>query len=175
LGCKFPASAGLGPDQRRPGRAGLTFLNKSAMTTSKLFKLIIPSVLLLLIMAGCAGVGQRLEPPRVKLANIRIQEVSGFETVFDVQLRVFNFNDVALDVKAVECELEINGKSFATGVSSTDTRIPAYGTQILPMTVYSSVFEIIKSVFGLQKEEHKLRLTGKGASGRRRLACGAAF
>ncbi len=31
----------------------------------------------LLSIAGCAAVGQRLDPPRISLANIRVQEVSG--------------------------------------------------------------------------------------------------
>ena len=62
-----------------------------------------------LTLSGCAGIGKQLDPPRVSLANIRVEEVSGLETAFEIQMRVFNANDVALKVKGIKAELEING------------------------------------------------------------------
>ena len=32
-----------------------------------------------LLLAGCAGVGKRLEPPRISLAHIQVQEFTGLE------------------------------------------------------------------------------------------------
>lgn len=139
------------------------------MVTVKFAKILIPSILLLLTIFGCAGVGQRLEPPRVKLANIRPESFNVLETVFEVQLRVFNTNDTPLYIRGVESEIEINGKAFAFGVSESDVEVPAYGTALLPLRVYSSVFDIIKSAVGLRNQEQlryhikgKLRL-GSGA------------
>ena len=133
----------------------------------KLDKILIPSVLLLLIIFGCAGVGKHLEPPRVKMANIRPESFNLLETIFEVQLRVFNTNDTPLHIKGVESEIEINGKPFAFGVSESDVAVPAYGTALLPLRVYSSVFDIIKSAVGLQNQDQlnyhikgKLRLGG---------------
>ncbi|MBW2437325.1 MAG: LEA type 2 family protein [Deltaproteobacteria bacterium] len=137
------------------------------MQNSRLCKWIITAAFMLAFMAGCAGVGKRLEPPRVKLANIRPESFNLLETVFEVQLRVFNTNDTPLTIKGVESEIEINGKPFAFGVSESDVEIPAYGTALLPLRVYSSVFDIIKSAVGLQNQdqlnyhiEGKLRLGG---------------
>ena len=137
------------------------------MVTVRINKILIPSILLLLTIFGCAGVGQRLEPPRVKMANIRPESFNFLETVFEVQLRVFNTNDTPLTIRGVESEIEINGKPFAFGVSVSDVEIPAYGTALLPMRVYSSVFDIIKSAVGLQNQDQlnyhikgKLRLGG---------------
>jgi LEA14-like dessication related protein len=122
---------------------------------------IITAAFMLAFMAGCAGVGKHLEPPRVKLANIRPESFNLLETVFEVQLRVFNTNDTPLTIKGVESEIEINGKPFAFGVSESDVEIPAYGTALLPLRVYSSVFDIIKSAVGLQNHINgKLRLGG---------------
>jgi len=106
--------------------------------------------------------GQRLEPPRVKLATIRVQEFNVLETVFEVQLRVFNTNDTALQVRGLECELEINGQPFAIGVSDADVEIPSYGTQLLPLNVYASVFDIIKSLQGLQQNQEQLTYQIRG-------------
>ena len=132
------------------------------MKTFKLFKVVIGAAFILAYIAGCAGVGKRLEPPRVKLATIRVQEFNVLETVFEVRLRVFNTNDTALQIKGVECELEINGQPFAIGVSDADVEIPSYGTQLLPLNVYASVFDIIKSVQGLQNQDQlKYQIKGK--------------
>jgi LEA14-like dessication related protein len=123
----------------------------------------------ILLLAGCAGMGKRLEPPRITLAGIQPVEFTGLETVFRIQLRVFNSNDMDLDVKGIEADLALNGKPFATGVSKTDTKIPAFDTALVPVTVYSSVIDIFRSVRGLQKSEQltyrlkgKLRLSGEG-------------
>jgi len=115
-----------------------------------------------LAIAGCAGIGKQLEPPRISLANIRIQEVAGLETAFEIQMRVFNANDVDLKIKGIKAELEINGRPFATGVSNTPVEIPSYGTELVTITVYSSVIKMFKSVYGLKaSEELKYRLNGK--------------
>jgi len=117
---------------------------------------------LFVLLSGCAGVGQQLDPPRISLANIRVEEVSGLETAFQIQLRVFNANDVDLNVKGIKAELEINGQPFATGVSNTPVTIPSYGTELVTVTVYSSVIKMFRSVYGLKdSEELKYRLTGK--------------
>jgi hypothetical protein len=117
----------------------------------RLFNTIPIAAFFLFSIAGCAGVGQRLEPPRVKMANIRPESFNVLETVFEVQLRVFNTNDTPIYIKGVESEIEINEKPFA----------------LLPLRVYSSVFDIIKSAVGLQGQNQlnyhingKLRLGG---------------
>lgn len=115
-----------------------------------------------LALSGCAGVGKQLDPPRISLANIRVQEVTGLETAFEIQMRVFNANDIDLKVKGIKAELEINGQPFATGVSNTPVEIPSYGTELVTITVYSSVIKMFKSVYGLKgSEELKYRLNGK--------------
>jgi LEA14-like dessication related protein len=132
------------------------------MVMLRLDKILIPSVLLILIIFGCAGVGKRLEPPRVKMANIRPESFNLLETIFEVQLRVFNTNDTPLHIKGIESEIEINGKPFAFGVSESDVAVPAYGTALLPLRVYSSVFDIIKSAVGLQNQDQlNYRIKGK--------------
>jgi LEA14-like dessication related protein len=139
------------------------------MVTFRLFNIIITAVFSLFTIAGCAGVGQRLEPPRVKLATIRVAEFNVLETVFEVRLRVFNTNDTALQIKGIECELEINGQPFALGVSDADVEILPYGTQLVPLQVYASVLDIIKSAQSMQGQDQiKYQIKGKvrlGAGG----------
>ena len=125
-------------------------------------KRLLPILLAVLMITGCAGVGKKLDPPRISLANIRVQEVSGLETAFEIQMRVFNANDIDLYVKGISAELEINGQPFATGISNTPVNIPSYGTELVTVTVYSSVIKMFKSIYGLKdSEELNYRLKGK--------------
>jgi len=121
-----------------------------------------------LLLTGCAAVGRHLEPPRISLAQIKVQEFTGLEAVFQIKLRVFNTNDMDLNVKGIEADLDINGKPFATGVSRAAVEIPSFGSELVPVTVFSSVIDILKGVHGLQKAEQlqyrlkgKLRLSGE--------------
>jgi len=114
------------------------------------------------LLVNCAGLGKQLEPPRISLAHIQPLQFTGLEAVFQIQLRVFNTNDVDLEVKGIEADLEINGQSFATGVAKAAVKIPAFDTRLVPVTIYSSVLDIVKGIHGLQDAEQlKYRLTGK--------------
>jgi LEA14-like dessication related protein len=129
---------------------------------NKLDKIIIAAWLFIIIIAGCAGVGQRMEPPQVKLATIKVEEFSVLEAVFKIHLRVFNTNDTALRIKGLQCELEINGQPFAMGVSDADVEIPSYGTQLMPLLAYASLFDIIKSAQGMHNQDQlKYHIKGK--------------
>jgi LEA14-like dessication related protein len=132
------------------------------MKNSKFDEIIIAAYLFLFTITGCATMGQRMEPPQVKLATIKVKEISVFETVFEIHLRVFNTNDTALQIKGLQCELDINGQPFAMGVSDADVEIPSYGTQLVPLQAYASLFDMIKSLQGMQKPEQlKYHLKGK--------------
>ena len=106
----------------------------------------------LAMLTACAGVGKRLETPEVSLAHISVQESRGFETAYQIDLRVFNTNDIPLEIKGVDCELEINGRKFAKGVSATETAVPAYGTELVRMEMYSSMLEMVSSFLNMVKE-----------------------
>ncbi len=88
------------------------------------------ALLTLVMLGGCAGLGKPLETPRISLANIQVQESKGLETAFLVHLRVMNPNDVDLDIRGVDCDLEINDKPFAYGISNTAVTVPAFGSAL---------------------------------------------
>jgi len=120
------------------------------------------------LLTGCAGLGKSLEPPRINLSNVQFQESKALETVLQIELRVFNTNEVPILVKGLDCTLELNGRSFATGVSRVDREIPAFGTATIPVTLYSSVVDLFRGIVGLQKKD-KLNF---GVSGRLHLEGG---
>ena len=123
---------------------------------------LLSSLYLVLLFTGCAGLGKRLEPPRITLANFKVQQVKVFESVFEIEIRLFNTNDVALEIKGIDCELELNNRRFATGVSNTQMKIPSYETALVPVTIYSSVLDVVMGLPGLSKTK-KLEYTITGS------------
>ncbi|MFC1812918.1 LEA type 2 family protein [Thermodesulfobacteriota bacterium] len=130
----------------------------------------------LVMLQGCAGLGKRLESPEVSLAHIAVQEVKAFETAFELDLRIFNTNDIPLEIKAIDCELEVNGRKMAKGVSPTETTVPAFGTELIRMEVYSSMLEMVSSLLDMarraQSKQTKAKLDYK-LTGKLRLAGGS--
>jgi len=98
---------------------------------------------LLVLLSGCAHMGKQA---KVSLADIQILEIRALETAFQVELRVLNSNETPLHVQGIECDLEIDGNHFASGVSGEQHEIPAYGSAIVPVTVYASVLDVVPSV-----------------------------
>lgn len=111
-------------------------------------RLCIPALitaLCLTIIAGCAGTGRYANAPRISLADIRVQEIKTLESAFRIGLRVINPNEIPLEISGLECELKIDGKDFATGVAGEHHVIPAYGSAIVPVTVYASMLDMVAS------------------------------
>jgi LEA14-like dessication related protein len=119
-------------------------------------------IVILLILSGCAGWGKRLETPQITLANFNVQEIKIFESVFTIEMRVYNTNDTPMEIKGLNCDLELNGKRLATGVANVKINIPSYETALIPMTLYSSVLDVVRVLRGLSKTEKlEYKLTGR--------------
>jgi len=113
-------------------------------------------------LVGCAGPGIKLEPPRITLTNIQVQEIKVFESVFQIDLRVVNPNDVTIDIKGLDCELELNDKKFASGVSNKSIKVSSFDTAVVPITMYSSVLDLAKGLFDASKKQMmNYRLKGR--------------
>jgi LEA14-like dessication related protein len=82
---------------------------------------------------------------------------------------VFNTNDIPLVVKALDCDLEVSGERLATGVTQTETTIPALGSGLLDVTVYASSLQMVARVLdglgvtgtGRQQESIDYTLSGR--------------
>jgi LEA14-like dessication related protein len=135
---------------------------KSMARTSRFFQVFFAILCLWLsVFPGCAGLGRTLEPPRIRLAHVDVKEIKAFESVFEIQLRVFNTNDVAIEVKGIDCDVTVNEKKFATGVAKIEREIPAFGTNTFPITVYSSLVDLVRGAVGLRQEEKlKFKVAG---------------
>ncbi len=125
--------------------------------------------LLALGLAGCAGLLNR-DPVRINVVGLEPLPGQGLEMRFAVRLRVQNPNDAPIDYDGVALELEVNGKPFATGVSSQSGSVPRFGETVFSVPVSVSAFSAARQALGVASGA---TLTGLPYVIRGRLAGGA--
>lgn len=117
---------------------------------------------ILFFIPSCSLTGKNVESPRVTVSKIKIEDINLFEAVLRIEMRVFNVNDRAFDIKGIDCELNLDQTRLATGVSNTPTHIPSFETAVIPMTVYSSIDDIAQCVREMKsKNKISYRIKGK--------------
>jgi LEA14-like dessication related protein len=126
------------------------------------------AALLSLVLAACAAFPGR-DPLRVELVGIEPIEGQGLELRLAVKLRVQNPNDGAVEYDGTALELEVNGKTLATGVSDQRGSVPRFGETVLVVPVSISAMNAVRQALvfadGTPREAVPYVLRGKLAGG----------
>jgi LEA14-like dessication related protein len=101
----------------------------------------------LLMLGGCAGLFNR-DDMRVNVAGIEPLEGQGLEMRFAVKLRVQNPNDAPIDYDGIALDLDLNGRSFASGVSDQRGTIPRFGEALISVPVTISALSVARQAIG---------------------------
>lgn len=121
-----------------------------------------------LALAGCAALQGR-DPLRVEVVGIEPVEGQGLELRLAVKLRIQNPNDGAVEYDGTALELEVNGKTLATGVSDQKGSVPRYGEAVLVVPVSISAMNAVRQALvladGTQRDTLPYVLRGKLAGG----------
>lgn len=129
---------------------------------------LLAATLLALTLAGCASLAGR-DPLRVELVGIEPIEGQGLELRLAVKLRVQNPNDGAVEYDGTALELEVNGRTLATGVSDQRGSVPRYGESVLVVPVSISAMNAVRQALvftdGTTREAVPYVLRGKLAGG----------
>lgn len=102
--------------------------------------------LFLVVLAGCAGLASRAEPPHVSMANLQVVSVGLFEQRYRLQLRVQNPNDFSLPIAGLSYHLYINDQDFGRGVSRQSVTIPGFGEELLDVEVVSDLGSVLQQI-----------------------------
>ncbi|MFZ3045152.1 MAG: LEA type 2 family protein [Desulfatirhabdiaceae bacterium] len=127
----------------------------------KLHFAILSMAVIFIFISSCSLTGKNVESPRVTVSKIKIEDINLFEAVLRIEMRVFNVNARAFDIKGIDCELNLEQTRLATGVSNTPTHIPSFETATIPMTVYSSIDDISQCIREM-KSKNKISFKIKG-------------
>ena len=98
------------------------------------------------VVAGCASLAR--DPLQVTVAGIDPLQGQGLELRLNVKLRVQNPNDSALEYDGVALQMDVQGKTFATGVADVAGSVPRFGEAVITVPVTISAFRMARQVMG---------------------------
>jgi LEA14-like dessication related protein len=101
-----------------------------------------------LTLAACASVAP-LDPPQVTIGGVEALPGEGLELRMLVKLRVQNPNDSPIDYDGVFIKLEVQGRTFATGVSDEIGSVPRFGEAVIGVPVTVSAFRMARQMMGM--------------------------
>ena len=120
----------------------------------------VPFVLLafgVLLFNGCASIrySQHID---VVMAGVEPLQSEGLELRMLVKLRIQNPNDVPLDFNGVSVKMDVQGKSFATGVSDTAGSVPRFGETIVSVPVSIPLLRIVRQTMDVVTDEYRSKV-----------------
>ncbi len=101
-----------------------------------------------LTLCGCASL-QPGDPLQVTVGGVEPLPGEGLELRLLVKLRVQNPNDAPLDYDGASVNLEVQGRTFATGVSDSAGTIPRFGEAVIAVPVTVSMLRMVRQVMGM--------------------------
>ena len=101
-----------------------------------------------LALQGCA-IFQGRDPLHVTVLGVEPLESQGLELRMLVKLRVQNPNDAPIDYNGVALEMNVQGKTFATGVSDASGSVPRFGEAVIAVPVTVSAFRMLGQAFAM--------------------------
>ena len=134
------------------------------MTGPRRFRRVVYLVAAILLSA-CAAL-QRTDPLQVTVAGIEPMQGQGMELRMLVKLRIQNPNDAPIEYDGVSLKLDVQGKTFATGVSDESGSVPRFGESVISVPVTTSAMRMVGQALGMMGEKKKIEkinysLTGK--------------
>lgn len=127
-----------------------------------------------ILLQGCASLQGR-DPLQVTVAGIEPLQGEGMELRLLVKLRVQNPNDSPVNYNGVALEMDVQGKTFASGVSDASGSVARFGESVLEVPMTISAFNMVRQAMGMMrgggankiKYEMKGKLSGSGFSATR--------
>ncbi|WP_375542546.1 LEA type 2 family protein [Paraburkholderia sp. CNPSo 3272] len=98
-------------------------------------------------LGGCAGLMG--DPLRVNVAGLEPLQGEGMEMRFNVKLRIQNPNDTPVEFSGVSLQLDLNGQSFASGVSDQSGVVPRFGEAVIVVPLTVPAFSAVRQAFAL--------------------------
>lgn len=111
----------------------------------------------LLALSGCAGLTTR-DPVRVNLVGLEPLQGEGFELRFALKLRVQNPNNHPIDYDGLALQLDVNDRTFATGVSDARGSVPRFGEAVVSIPVTVSALSAFRQALELGSDADLDRL-----------------
>lgn len=111
------------------------------------------SFFLMLLSLNACTLLQRHDPLNINVVGIEPLASQELEMRFAVKLRLQNPNDIAIDYNGVALDLEVNGRTLASGVSDQTGTIARFSETVLSVPVSISAFSVLRQTLGLSQTQ----------------------
>jgi LEA14-like dessication related protein len=85
------------------------------------------ALLAICLLSACASMLPKLEPPQLTVTRVDLLSGDLQQQQVHLTLHVVNPNARAIDVRGIDCNLELNGEAFAAGETEASFTLPASG------------------------------------------------
>jgi LEA14-like dessication related protein len=121
-------------------------------------------LMLAFVLAGCATM--RSDTLHASLADVSIVEAGLIEQRYGLKLRFMNAGESDITIDGLAYEIEINGHSFARGVSDRVVTIPRFGEAVVEVSAIGNLAGILRQFAEFQSGRFRVeyRLTGRTGS-----------
>ncbi len=127
---------------------------------------VLVSLVTVLAVAGCASMPAK-DPLQVTVTSIEPMPAKeeGFELRLLVKLRVQNPNSDAISYDGAYVKVEVQDKTFATGVSNVGGSVPGFSEAVVEVPVTISMLRMMRHVIGMkdapQADQIRYSMSGK--------------
>jgi len=105
----------------------------------------------LLLAGACAGLGQRLDPPKVTVVSVRLDRVQDAQAFFGITLELANPNPSVLTVDALDAAVAIEGEVVATAQLAAPVRVPASGSAEATLVAQTGVDALVHAAIAAMR------------------------
>lgn len=137
------------------------------MNRAVLLGKLLSGFVLIVGLVSCSALTSKPESPRVTLVGLKLVSVELLEQRYQVSLRVKNPNAFDLPVHGIDFRLDINGQTFADGVSKQSVDVPAYGENVIELEVSSNLLQVFSQLQSLEESRSpgfEYRISGSMAT-----------
>jgi LEA14-like dessication related protein len=99
-------------------------------------------------LAGCASVLPKLEAPQLAVTSVVIGGGNSQQQQIRLTFHATNPNNRAIAIRSIECNLEIEGASFAQGATEAAFTLPALGETDFDLNVTANLNAVLAALAG---------------------------
>jgi LEA14-like dessication related protein len=105
--------------------------------------------LALVLLAGCASLVPKMDPPIVNLVSLRTLPTESSAPRFEIKLRIINPNKQQLDIAGISYSIELLDKELITGVTNDIPPIEGYGEGVVTLNAELQLLELLRLMASL--------------------------
>ena len=129
-------------------------------------KNIILFAVMVTVTFGCSSLKKVVEPPKVKLQEVKVSKLAGLHADLEIILSVQNPNKIDFDVKNLTYSLDINSKRITSGTMKEKVIVKAKQTTTVSVPIRVEYKDIVSSAFKiLKKEDLPYKINGSAEIG----------